>query len=84
MCDITLTSTQAVFCVTNFIQLNCQKIHKSLDVSEADEFSAYEYGKSLGIAFQMTDDLLDYVSTSSVTGKPTANDLKLGKSLVIQ
>lgn len=48
------------------------------DVSESDELSAYEYGKSLGIAFQMIDDLLDYVSTSSITGKPTANDLKLG------
>ncbi|KAM3721426.1 All trans-polyprenyl-diphosphate synthase PDSS1 [Dirofilaria immitis] len=47
-------------------------------LSEADEISAYEYGKSLGIAFQMIDDLLDYISTSSVTGKPTANDLKLG------
>lgn len=49
-------------------------------MSEADELSAYEYGKSLGIAFQMIDDLLDYVSTSSVTGKPTVNDLKLGNN----
>ncbi|KAL3998332.1 Polyprenyl synthetase family protein [Acanthocheilonema viteae] len=57
---------------------SCKSAAMLSDVSEADELSAYEYGKSLGIAFQMIDDLLDYVSTSSVTGKPTANDLKLG------
>uniref|UniRef100_A0A183D1K4 Decaprenyl-diphosphate synthase subunit 1 n=1 Tax=Gongylonema pulchrum TaxID=637853 RepID=A0A183D1K4_9BILA len=57
---------------------SCKSAAMLSDVSEVNELSAYEYGKSLGIAFQMIDDLLDFVSTSSVTGKPTANDLKLG------
>ncbi|VDM95736.1 unnamed protein product [Thelazia callipaeda] len=57
---------------------SCRSAAMLSDVSEAIELSAYEYGKSLGIAFQMIDDLLDYVSPSSVTGKPTATDLKLG------
>lgn len=39
---------------------------------------AYEFGFNLGLAFQLTDDLLDYVSDSEELGKPTANDLKLG------
>jgi len=34
------------------------------------------YGWHLGMAFQITDDLLDYVQTEAVTGKPTGLDLK--------
>ncbi len=36
-------------------------------------------GKSLGMAFQLIDDLLDLTSTQDVLGKPVANDLKEGK-----
>lgn len=38
----------------------------------------YEYGKNIGLAFQLMDDLQDFVSSSSIRGKPTAADLKLG------
>jgi octaprenyl-diphosphate synthase len=38
-----------------------------------------EYGMDLGTAFQLTDDLLDFVSTESVLGKPAGNDLREGK-----
>ena len=34
------------------------------------------YGESLGIAFQICDDLLDYTEKASVTGKPSGLDLK--------
>lgn len=34
------------------------------------------YGLSLGMAFQVTDDLLDYTGSESVTGKPTGLDLR--------
>jgi len=37
------------------------------------------YGQSVGIAFQLTDDLLDFVSTEDKLGKPVANDLREGK-----
>ena len=37
------------------------------------------YGLSLGIAFQMVDDLLDFTSEEAVLGKPVAADLKEGK-----
>ncbi|CAH1991820.1 unnamed protein product [Acanthoscelides obtectus] len=39
---------------------------------------AYQYGRNLGLAFQLVDDLLDFVSSSDTMGKPTAADLKLG------
>jgi octaprenyl-diphosphate synthase len=38
-----------------------------------------EIGKSLGMAFQLVDDLLDLTSTEAVLGKPVASDLKEGK-----
>ncbi|XP_040571656.1 all trans-polyprenyl-diphosphate synthase PDSS1 [Lepeophtheirus salmonis] len=38
----------------------------------------YEYGRNIGVAFQLVDDLLDFVSSSELLGKPAAADLKLG------
>ena len=38
-----------------------------------------DIGKSLGVAFQLVDDLLDLTSTREVLGKPVVNDLKEGK-----
>ncbi len=34
------------------------------------------YGVHLGMAFQITDDVLDYTSSESVTGKPSGHDLR--------
>ncbi|XP_037549706.1 decaprenyl-diphosphate synthase subunit 1 [Nematolebias whitei] len=39
---------------------------------------AYQYGKNVGIAFQLVDDVLDFTSGADQLGKPTAADLKLG------
>lgn len=39
---------------------------------------SYEYGKHIGIAFQLVDDLLDFISNEVVLGKPASADLKLG------
>ncbi|XP_041372252.1 all trans-polyprenyl-diphosphate synthase PDSS1-like [Gigantopelta aegis] len=39
---------------------------------------AYQYGRNIGIAFQLMDDLLDFTSSDAVMGKPTSADLKLG------
>jgi geranylgeranyl pyrophosphate synthase len=38
----------------------------------------YDFGLNFGLAFQLTYDLLDYVSDSRELGKPIANDLKEG------
>mmetsp|Transcript_14723 Transcript_14723/g.37390 ORF Transcript_14723/g.37390 Transcript_14723/m.37390 type:complete len:461 (-) Transcript_14723:286-1668(-) len=39
---------------------------------------AQAYGRHLGMAFQITDDVLDFTSTASTLGKPALNDLKSG------
>ncbi|RKP39293.1 isoprenoid synthase domain-containing protein [Dimargaris cristalligena] len=39
---------------------------------------AYLYGKNLGLAFQLIDDMLDFTVTEADMGKPVGADLKLG------
>ncbi|KAK6460275.1 isoprenoid synthase domain-containing protein [Scheffersomyces coipomensis] len=38
----------------------------------------YEFGRNLGLCFQIVDDLLDYTSSDASIGKPSQADLKLG------
>lgn len=45
----------------------------------AEEDALGEYGLYLGIAFQITDDLLDLIGDPAITGKPVGGDLREGK-----
>lgn len=40
---------------------------------------ARDYGKTLGLAFQVVDDLLDLTADSAATGKPAMNDIREGR-----
>ena len=40
--------------------------------------AAYSYGKNLGLAFQLVDDMLDYTKSAKELGKPAGADLELG------
>jgi len=58
---------------------NCCKAAAVL--AECDEErieAAFQYGRNIGIAFQLVDDLLDFISNDEAMGKPTAADLNLG------
>ncbi len=39
----------------------------------------HRFGRALGLAFQITDDLMDYLGAEKVTGKAMGNDLEGGK-----
>jgi len=43
------------------------------------EASLSQYGRDLGMAFQIVDDVLDLTASESVLGKPVASDLREGK-----
>lgn len=47
--------------------------------SPEQEESLGHYGRNLGMAFQIVDDVLDLTATEDVLGKPVASDLREGK-----
>lgn len=55
-------------------------------VAEADEDSELaleNYGKNLGIAFQLTDDVIDYASDEATMGKGVGDDFRDGKMTLL-
>jgi geranylgeranyl pyrophosphate synthase len=49
---------------------------KNIATEEAQAFGVY--GRELGLAFQIVDDALDFVSTKEKLGKPAGHDLRQG------
>ena len=49
------------------------------EASEEAELALEGYGKNLGIAFQLTDDVIDYASDSMTMGKGVGDDFRDGK-----
>src|SRR4051794_8038180 len=47
--------------------------------TEEEERLLEEYGRNLGMAFQIVDDVLDLTASEEVLGKPVASDLREGK-----
>jgi len=48
--------------------------------TEEQEERLGKYGRDLGMAFQIVDDVLDLTASESVLGKPVASDLREGKA----
>jgi len=50
------------------------------DATGQEEERLGQYGRDLGLAFQIVDDVLDLTASESVLGKPVASDLREGKA----
>jgi len=50
------------------------------DASESDMEIVRNYGRSIGLAFQIVDDILDIVSTTEELGKDAGSDIEKGKA----
>ncbi|MEO1792507.1 MAG: polyprenyl synthetase family protein, partial [Cyanobacteria bacterium J06629_19] len=48
------------------------------DVSEVLAEDLYQFGRSLGLAYQVVDDILDFTGSEEVLGKPAGSDLRSG------
>ncbi|KAI3641045.1 hypothetical protein MIR68_001923 [Amoeboaphelidium protococcarum] len=72
-------SLMAQACLAS-VQLHqqCDDLGFSLNQHKVLEQSAIQYGRHLGLAFQIMDDLLDYTRSSSELGKPSRADLQNG------
>jgi octaprenyl-diphosphate synthase len=59
----------------------CMKLGGILaGASDADQQRLADYGRNLGMAFQIVDDVLDLTASEEVLGKPVASDLREGKA----
>jgi len=66
---------------TAFLFSVCMKLGAILaQASEADQQRLADYGRNLGMAFQIVDDVLDLTASEEVLGKPVASDLREGKA----
>ncbi len=54
----------------------CEIGARSASTSENKILSMREFGENLGIAFQIRDDILDYVGSTKLFGKPLGGDIK--------
>ncbi|WP_110953393.1 polyprenyl synthetase family protein [Massilibacillus massiliensis] len=62
----------------NFIAASCQLGGIVAGMCEDEIESLRKYGYAIGMAFQITDDILDLTATSEQIGKPAGNDIMQG------
>src|SRR5437868_5994508 len=71
--DIISAKTAALFAAA------CRVSPVIAEASEDAELAFECYGKNLGIAFQLTDDVIDYASDTATMGKGVGDDFRDGK-----
>ena len=81
--DLIYRKTACLFKVS--MQLGAVLANAAASDAEAKAYAPYEecmgeYGRNLGLAFQIVDDVLDLTAQDDVLGKPSASDLREGKA----
>ena len=71
--DIISAKTAALFAAA------CRVSPVVAEAGEDAELALENYGKSLGIAFQLSDDVIDYASDAATMGKGVGDDFRDGK-----
>ncbi len=72
--DIIGAKTAAIFAAA------CRIAAVVAERPEAEELALDTYGRNLGIAFQLVDDTIDYVSDAGTMGKDAGDDFREGKA----
>ena len=70
--------TKSFYKTASLMANSCRSVAVLQGYDEEVQDIAFEYGKHAGLAFQLVDDLLDFVGTSQSLGKPSHNDLDCG------
>ena len=81
--DLTISSDtyeEVIRRKTAYFLAGCTETGAMVGGGTPDEIAALrDYGTSLGVAFQIADDLLDFLGDPKTTGKPLGTDLKDGR-----
>ncbi len=73
------TYIQKSYCKTASLMANsCQAAGVLSNISGSHLKSLYTFGKQLGLAFQVVDDILDFTGNDKQLGKPALSDLASG------
>lgn len=62
----------------SLIAASCRSAAVFSGVSDEVKTAMYNYGKHLGLAFQVVDDILDFTTSTELLGKPQGQDLASG------
>ena len=77
-CDVQEYYERIAKKTANFIAIACQLGGDVAGLSEEYIQALYDFGYNVGMAFQLTDDLLDLTSDDVTLGKPAGNDIRQG------
>jgi heptaprenyl diphosphate synthase len=67
-------------CKTAQLMATCLRVGAlSTDAASETADMLYRFGESLGMAFQIEDDILDFTATAAAIGKPAGSDLRRGQ-----
>ena len=79
--EVALLLIGVVFIIGSFFmieKLSPTELSRVAELSEDYIKGLYDYGYNVGMAFQLTDDLLDLTSSTDTIGKPAGNDIRQG------
>ena len=77
-CDLEMYYSRIAKKTADFLEICCELGGFVGGMSTAEMESLRIYGHSIGMAFQITDDLLDVLEESEQIGKPAGNDIRQG------
>ena len=79
-CDLTLEEylEKSHNKTASLIAASCKSAAVFSECTESVKVDMYEYGKHLGLAFQVVDDILDFTQSEEQLGKPQGQDLASG------
>ena len=77
-CDVDEYFERIAKKTANFIAIACQLGGDVAKLPESYIQALYDFGYNVGMAFQLTDDLLDLTSDDKTLGKPAGNDILQG------
>jgi geranylgeranyl pyrophosphate synthase len=70
--------TKTFYKTASLIANSCKSVALLARCSDEAAEAAWGYGKNLGIAFQLVDDVLDFTSSQEELGKPVGSDVRSG------
>ncbi|XP_062160311.1 solanesyl diphosphate synthase 3, chloroplastic/mitochondrial [Alnus glutinosa] len=77
-CSMEYYMQKTYYKTASLISNSCKAIALLAGQTAEVAMLAYEYGRNLGLAYQLIDDVLDFTGTSASLGKGSLSDIRLG------